>query len=94
VTFDFEIVQYSEVISSPLAQEIGTALPNLTASHSDGIGMSQMRGFFESRGVNEPGPTLLSQAYKWISEVSPTEVSRYVDSATALRGGVKLLTGL
>lgn len=96
-TYDYEVVQYSEVCSGAGADalnEYTEAIADVTASHSDVVGMAQMRGFFENKGTIEPSQSFLSQAYKWIADVSPSDVSRFVESAGAVRGGVKLLTGI
>jgi len=93
-TFNFEIVTYWEIIVDDQGAGVQLSLPNTSKSHSDIVGMGQIRGFFEQGQVLEPGPGLLKQAYNWISKVSPDEVSRWVDYlAPVAKGGVKLLAG-
>lgn len=97
--FEFEIVSYYEYIAGE--NSIATAaglddIANLTDSHADLPGLSQVRNFFGRTSANfTPGTSLFQTAKNWISSQSLADVSRVVNEASSLYASTRpLLMGL
>jgi len=82
--FEYEAVWMHEICNGAAALGVNP----LTTSHSDTVGLSASRSFFEQTEINDAGPGVYDQAINFMKQFSLADVSRFIS------GGVQVYNSL